>query len=1004
MRCTPEAPAVVEGDRELSYAALDRAANRLAHRLLAHGVRPGDCVATRLERGVGLVVAELAILKAGGAYVPLDPQAPAARQAWMVADAAARLVLAEAADPAAAGPGCQVLWLERTAEDAAVASSPGLMLSSEAPAYVMYTSGSTGTPKGVVVPHRAVNRLVRDNGYAEFFATDRVAWVGSPAFDISTLEVWAPLLHGACLVIVSRAEVLEAPALRAVVEAQRVSVLHLTSGLFRNVVDVLGEVLAGLRLLLVGGDVVDPAAVGRTLRQHRPDALLHCYGPTEGTTFATTYAVSEVADRAARLPIGRPIANTRIYVLDSYGEPVPLGAVGELHVGGAGVALGYLHRPALTAERFVCDPFSGEPGARMYRTGDLARYLPDGNLELLGRNDQQVKVRGYRIELGEIEARLCAHPAVRESVVIAREDTAGDKRLVAYVTCAPAPAGDSDSDVDVPAAELVAALRRHLAEQLPEYMVPAAFVQLAALPLTPNGKLDRQALPAPGGEAVLARAYEAPRGELEETLATVWTELLGVPRVGRHDHFFELGGHSLLAVTLLERLRRLGLGTEIRTLFAAPTLSALAATLGSHRDVAVPPNAIRPDSATITPAQLPLIALTQGDIDRIVAGVPGGVANIQDIYALSPLQEGILFHHLLARQGDPYILTGQMAFPERALLDRYLGAVQAVVARHDILRTAFVWEGQSAPAQVVWRQARLSVTEVELPAAGAAGREELARRFDPRRHRMDLTAAPLLRFVIAREPGSERWQVLQLQHHLIGDHSAMEILHGEVEAILCGRGHELAAPQPFRNLVAQARLGLGAAEHERFFRDLLGDIDEPTTPFGLREVHRDGGDVGEARRMLPASLNDRLRAQARRLGVSLASLCHLAFGQVVARASGREQVVFGTVLFGRMHGGPGADRAMGLFINTLPVRLDLDATAVEDSVRHTHALLAELMRHEHASLALAQRCSGVAAPAPLFTSLLNYRYSGGTTRSPEAGRPWEGVRGIRAQERTNYPV
>ncbi len=272
----------------------------------------------------------------------------------------------------------------------------------------------------------------------------------------------------------------------------------------------------------------------------------------------------------------------------------------------------------------------------MYRTGDLARYRPDGNLEFLGRKDHQVKIRGYRIELGEIEARLSEHPAVGDAVVIAREDTpgalcrpvfpwAGDRRLVAYVTS------------DAPAGELVAALRQHLTEQLPEYMVPAAFVWLEALPLTANGKLDREALPAPGAEAMLTRAYEAPQGTIEETLAAIWAELLGLERVGRHDHFFELGGHSLLAVTLMERLRRLGLGTEIRNLFATPILSQLAVTLGSHLDVAVPENAIRPDSQTITPDQLPLIKLTQADIDRIIAGVPGGAANIQDIYALSPV-------------------------------------------------------------------------------------------------------------------------------------------------------------------------------------------------------------------------------------------------------------------------------------------------------------------------------------------------------------------------------
>src|SRR5688572_16523125 len=252
--------------------------------------------------------------------------------------------------------------------------------------------------------------------------------------------------------------------------------------------------------------------------------------------------------------------------------------MGEIYIGGAGVALGYLNRPELTAERFVRDPFSREPGARMYRTGDLARYLPDGNLEFLGRNDQQVKVRGYRIELGEIEARLCEHPAVREAVVIAREDSGGDKRLVAYVTSAAAP---GERDRDAPAGELVAALRRHLAEQLPEYMVPSAFVRLAALPLTPNGKLDRKALPAPDGEAVLARAYEAPQGELEEVLATIWAELLGLARVGRHDHFFELGGHSLLAVRLLGRVQEaVGVELPLATLFAQPTLAAQAEAVG----------------------------------------------------------------------------------------------------------------------------------------------------------------------------------------------------------------------------------------------------------------------------------------------------------------------------------------------------------------------------------------------------------------------------------------
>ncbi|MGY4485166.1 aryl carrier-like protein [Bradyrhizobium sp. LM3.2] len=698
------------------------------------------------------------------------------------------------------------------------------------------------------------------------------------------------------------------------------------------------------------------------------------------------------------LPLGVRLRTRGCTCWDGHGAPVPFGAVGELYIGGAGVARGYLNRPELTAERFIASPFVD--GDRLYRTGDLGRYLPDGNLEFLGRNDDQVKIRGFRIEPGEIAARLCEHAFVRDAVVVAQQDGRGDKHLVGYVVCAPEAQSD---EVDGP--DLANTLRAHLSARLPDYMVPSAFVRLSGLPLTVNGKLDRKALPAPADDAYARAAYEAPRGAIETALAEIWAELLGVERVGRHDNFFELGGHSLLAVQLLSRLRRLSLGVEVRTLFATPVLADLAASLGRSHEVAVPASLITEQSTAITPQMLPLIELAQPEIDRIVATVPGGVRNIQDIYALSPLQDGILFHHLLASRGDPYLLVSQMAFADRSLLERYLGAVQQVVDRHDILRTAFVWEGLSSPAQVVWRRASLEVSEVELDGCDGSGADELRRRFDPRRQRIDLGRAPLLRFVTALDPGSGRWLLLQLQHHLIGDHTTLEVMHAEVRAMLAGRAYELAAPLPFRNLVAQARLAVDAKAHEEFFRGLLADIDEPTMPFGLSEVYGDGSGVGEAHRMLPQALNERLREQARRLGVSLASLCHLAWGQVVARSSGREQVVFGTVLFGRMHAGAGADRTMGLFVNTLPVRLALDETGVAASVRSTHAQLSELLAHEHASLALAQRCSGVAAPAPLFSALLNYRHNrtaatpGSGTDDVPSGAEWLG-----GEERTNYPV
>ncbi|MBS9426454.1 condensation domain-containing protein, partial [Photorhabdus caribbeanensis] len=596
------------------------------------------------------------------------------------------------------------------------------------------------------------------------------------------------------------------------------------------------------------------------------------------------------------------------------------------------------------------------------------------------------KIRGFRIEPGEIESRLMEHPAVSESVVLAQGE-GQEKRLVAYVT-AEAHEG------------LINSLREHLSVQLPDYMVPSAFVRLDALPLTPNGKLDRQALPAPDNDAFVRQVYAAPQGETEIALAAIWRELLGIEQISRYDSFFALGGHSLLAIRMVERLRHLGLSLTARDLFQSPVLSDLAKTLGQHQAVIVPPNVITPATTALTPAMLPLIDLTQADIDRIVRQVPGGVSNIQDIYALSPLQDGILFHHLLANEGDPYLLTGQMVFADRALLDRYLAAVQQVVDRHDVLRTAFVWQELSVPAQVVWRQASLSVTELDLdPADGPIG-EQLAQRFNPRHYRLELDQAPLLRFVVAQETDG-RWAVLQLLHHLIGDHTTLDVMNSEVKAYLAEREESLTSPVSFRNLVAEARLGMSQEEHTRFFTEMLAAVDEPTLPFGLTEVHRDGSQVTESHRMLAPELNDRLRGQARRLEVSLAALCHLAWAQVLSRTSGQDQVVFGTVLFGRMAAGDGADNGMGLFINTLPLRLDIDETPVRDSVQTTHTRLAGLLAHEHASLALAQRCSGVASGTPLFSALLNYRHNALSATSNEL---INGIEFLGGQERTNYPL
>ncbi|WAK04165.1 amino acid adenylation domain-containing protein [Methylobacter sp. YRD-M1] len=576
--------------------------------------------------------------------------------------------------------------------------------------------------------------------------------------------------------------------------------------------------------------------------------------------------------------------------------------------------------------------------------------------------------------------------------MLAREDGPGGKRLVAYYT------GDADLTVD--------SLRAHLAEALPEYMVPVAFVHLDALPLTPNGKLDRKALPRPEGDAYAVRGYEAPEGETEQTLAAIWAELLKVDQVGRHDNFFELGGHSLLAVTLIARMRQAGLNTDVRALFAAPTLAGLAAAVGGDsRQVPVPPNRIQAGCEAITPDMLPLVALEQADIDRITAAVPGGVANVQDIYPLAPLQEGILFHHLMESEGDAYLLPALMAFDTRERLDSFLTALQAAVARHDILRTAVVWEGLPEPVQVVWREAKLAIEEVVLdPEAGTVA-EQLVERYDPRHYRINVRQAPLVSGFTAYDSREGRWLLLLLSHHLALDHTALGILLEEIQMHQLGQEHLLPAPQPFRNFVAQARLGISREEHEAFFRGMLGDIDEPTVPFGVLDVQGDGSGIEEAKQDLDLDLARRLREQARTLGISAASLFHLAWAAVLSRTSGRDDVVFGTVLFGRMQGGEGADRVLGMFINTLPLRVRLAQGSVLEQARDVQLRLADLLRHEHAPLSLAQRCSAVQAPAPLFSALLNYRHSQTEAEtSADSASAWQGVEILSGEERTNYPI
>jgi amino acid adenylation domain-containing protein len=575
---TPEATAVAFEQESLSYRELNLRANQLAHDLRRKGVRPDARVAICLERSPEMLVAIFGVLKAGGAYVPLDPAYPDERLAFMLRDSGAAVVLTAERLRAALSriaPETGVVPLdipelpwadapETNPERAAIGLTP------EHLAYVLYTSGSTGEPKGVMVTHRGLSNYLHWARDAYHAASSVVS--SSFSFDGTVTSLYAPLLQGGTVRLVREHE--EIDGLCAQLQTTegaglvKISPLHL---------DALGQRVASaaapvaVDLFVIGGEALPPATV-RLWREIRPNVrMVNEYGPTETVVGCVVYDIPRGADLGRSVPIGRPIANTRVYILDRHGEPVPVGVTGELHIAGAGVARGYLGRADLTRERFVPEPFVVGPDARMYRSGDLCRWREDGNIEFLGRNDFQVKIRGFRIELGEIEARLETHAAVREAVVVAREDTPGDKRLVAYYTI---------SDDGKTEGDLAPALRAHLSAALPEYMVPAAFVRLDRLPLTASGKRDREALPPPAQDASAHGRYVEPVGETEAALAEIWAEVLQVERVGRHDNFFELGGHSLLAVRTITRVQEiLSVEAAIADLFNFSVLSAFAARI-----------------------------------------------------------------------------------------------------------------------------------------------------------------------------------------------------------------------------------------------------------------------------------------------------------------------------------------------------------------------------------------------------------------------------------------
>ena len=887
---TPDNVAVVFEGQHLTYAQLNARANQLAHHLQALGVRPEVPVAICMERCSEMIIGILGILKAGGAYVPLDPAYPKERLAFIMDDAQAAVLLTggrmveRMPDHGIHAVCLDTDWktIARESEKNPVSGATAKNL-----AYTLYTSGSTGQPKGVMVEHRglcnAINWIIHT---LELSADDRCLLKTPITFDAAGRELFPTLLTGGRLVIAEAHGHRDARYLAETISRSRISIFHCVPALLRFLIEepAFNDSLA-LRAVMCGGETL-PTQVVTGFQSRSKAKLYNVYGPTE-TIIDSTYWLCEGLGGRTSIPIGRPIPNARTYILDDALRPVPIGVGGHLHIGGEGLARGYLNQPVLTAEKFIPDPFSAEPGARLYKTGDLARYLPDGNIEFLGRRDDQVKIRGFRIELGEIEAALGQHAAVRNVAVLAREDAPGEKRLVAHV------AAQSTADE----------LRRFLKDMLPDHMVPAVFVLLDTLPLLSNGKIDRRALPAPDRiRPGLDKAFVAPRTPTEELVAEIWAQLLGIEDVGIHDNFFDLGGHSLLATQLVSRVRE-AFQTEIplRRLFEVPTVAGLAESIVAVRQVGQ--NQLAPPIARISRNEDLPLSFAQ-----------------QRLWFFDQLEPSLPTYNMPAA----IRLTGPLNL---AALEKSLNEV---VKRHESLRTTFETRG-GQPSQVIAPTLTIKLPVVDLRKLAASEREAEVRRLVTAEALLpfDLSQGPLVRGTVLRL-GEEEHVGLLTMHHIVSDGWSTGILAREVATYYvasCGGGSSPlpALPIQYADFAHWQRQWLQGEVLENqiayWRKQLTGAPDLIDLPTDHPRPRVQAFRGAHQSLVLPKHLQEAFKALSRQEGVTLFMTFLAAFKVLLHRYTSQDDLVVGTPIANRNR--LETEGLIGLFVNTLVLRTDI---------------------------------------------------------------------------------
>ncbi|MFC9278352.1 amino acid adenylation domain-containing protein [Streptomyces collinus] len=951
----PGAPALVAGEERLDHAGLNRRANQLAHRLRAAGVGPETVVALCVERDADLAVGVLGILKAGGAYLPLDPDYPRERLEYLVGDAGVRLAVVSPglADRVPLDPGARLALDDPSLADQAT-HDPDTVTDADSLAYIIYTSGSTGRPKGVCVPHRQVVRLLDSCAHA-LELPDGGVWslFHSYAFDFSVWELWGALARGGSVVLADRATARDPERFAALLAAEGVTVLSQTPGAFRNLRAALGgrplrEL--GVRTVVFGGERLDLSEFHGWLEG--PGAgvrLVNMYGITETTVHVTHHTVTPAdLDGATTSPIGRPLGDLTVHVLDDHLRPVPAGVVGEMYVGGAGLARGYLGRPGLTADRFVPDPVGGAPGARLYRTGDRARRLPDGGLEYRGRADDQVKIRGHRIELGEVEAALLRHPAVEQAAVVAAGARTGAYRLHAYLVTGDEPARDE--------------LRHWLLRRLPEPMVPATFTVVPTMPLTANGKIDRKALPVAGGTALeAARGFVPPATPTERVLAGVWCEALGVDRVGVTDRFFELGGDSILALRVVGLAERRGQSVALRDVFAHQALGDLARAVDTAAD-------LRQEAGRHGPVERFAMVAPQ-DRERLPT-------DAEDAYPLTRMQQGMLYELLADAGKNAYHNVTSFRIQEPAGFDAEAmrRAADAVVRRYEILRTGFDWSSYEEPLQLVHADAELPVGVADLRGMDEATQAERVRaHLEAEATRwFELSVPPLIRlYVHVLNDGEYRLTITDC-HAVLDGWSLTSLIAELVDRHRSARTGAAEPPDEppvprFAEYVALERAAVDDPAARAFW-------DRMVESFPPVRLPRPGGDgqtdksTHEALREygLPHDAIDALAARAR---VPRKTVLFTAYYHLIGQLADGSAYSTGMATNGRPERA-GADGMRGVFLNVVPFGLRTTATSWLELLRDVFAAEQEVLPHRRFPLAELQR--GRWAGEVLVDTAFNY--------------------------------